>query len=227
MKTILLSSFSGIGLTTKIITAVVAIVVAAGGALYALSQKSYAPETIQFDGRTFYLLSERNGDTGEVISVYDDSPGEAMYVAVYLDSPDAALSDSWFYYQVLYAATPAPEFVREDGAYSAVAFKEKEWGGANSNRAPFHQIRKSDNDSIASLWAFETPEGTIRLYPRYCGASRKNAFICLGFNGAYPGAKEWAESEGAAELERIYNSLAEYPLLHNEELLADMAAAAK
>ena len=72
-------SFIGLGIKVKIITAVVAVIVAAGGVVYTLSQKSYAAKTINFDGQELFLVSEKLD--GEVIKQYSSNPSGAHYIA--------------------------------------------------------------------------------------------------------------------------------------------------
>ncbi|MGI9297444.1 MAG: hypothetical protein ACR2QC_06040 [Gammaproteobacteria bacterium] len=225
--------FAGFGLTAKIIAAAAFAVLAAGGAVYALAEKSYAPETIQFDGRTFHLLSERNGDTGELFSVL--APGEAQYTAAYIDTPEPPQDGriNLFYYQVLYAANPAPEFVRENGTYSSFARMDKDWGDINADNYFHYRIAGTKDGEFARLWAHENGYGEVIAQVTFCGESRPNAFICIGYKaplgrrGAYLRAAEWKNDEGESHLERVYDLLAEYPLAHNEELLADMAEMVK
>ena len=202
------------------------------------SQKSYAPQTIEFDGRTFYLHTELNGDTGKVISVYDENShpsvaGEAIYVAGYSDLPPPRTDGDIFYYQVLYSANPAPELTDENGAYSAVARFAREWGGNNSEGYVFYKVRENDDSIVRiSAWDANYYGKGIRMGGKRCGASRENAHVCISFvaranPGKYPTPQAWKDAEGAAELERVYKLLSEYPLTHNEELLADMAGAVK
>ncbi len=228
----ILAGFTGLGLVAKVVVAVFVIATAAGGAFYAFSQKTYAPKTIHFDGRDFYLVSERDGDTGEVIAVYDETPGEALYVAGYSDSPPPQTNGDIFYYQVFYAENPAPELTDKNGAYSAVARFGREWGERGGEEGwVFFEVRES-GDSIVriSAWDARYYNKGIRMGGKRCGASRKNAHVCIAYilranPEKYPSPQEWTDTEGAAELERIYDLLANYPLSHNEELLSDMAAA--
>ena len=124
--------------------------------------------------------------------------------------------------QTYYAANPAPAFVR-DGAYSAVARLKNLWGGGKDSYLR-DEIRE-EGDSIYKLFAWKTAprengDVLIRTTGIKCGASRKNAYRCITYNSWMPPG---TDAEGAAELERIYDLLAEYPLSHNEELLSDMA----
>ena len=222
-------SFAGFGLAAKVVVGIFVIATAAGGAFYVFSQKTYAPKTIHFDGRDFYLISERDGDTGEVINIDNDANGGTRYVAGYSDiaAPQTGDNLRLLFDQTYYAANPAPAFVR-DGAYSAVARLKNLWGGGNSDSYLRDEIREED-DSIYKLFAWKTAprengDVLIRTTGIKCGASRKNAYRCITYNSWMPPG---TDAEGAAELERIYDLLAEYPLSHNEELLSDMAAAAR
>ena len=250
-------SFIGLSVTVKIITAVVAVIVAAGGVVYTLSQKSYAAKTINFDGRELFLVAERNGYTGKVISAHDADT--VIYAAVYFDFGDytdgvynnpaenyrkwnttAENRKEWnnfFYYQVLYAAHPKQEFV-QDGVYSANAFMNAEWQSewqSSSQENTFgYQIRETTNGDVIRLFIDDPHQVSkdlrVRVHGKRCGVSTKNAFACISYkfkidDNQYATAKEWAEKEGAAHLERMYELLTAYPLAHNEELLADMKLA--
>lgn len=226
-------SFIGLSVTVKIITAVVAVIVAAGGVVYTLSQKSYAAKTINFDGQELFLVSEKLD--GEVIKQYSSNPSGAHYIAGYFDSADVSSSSTKriFTYWVFYNASPEVRFI-QDGVFSAKAYMREDWqeGFVNDSRAYLYQVRESSGDGITELFVHDPYENGKDLFlrGRFCGASQKNAIACIHYwvrerNDQYATAKEWAEKEGAAHLERMYELLTAYPLAHNEELLADMKLA--
>lgn len=227
-------SWAGFGLTAKILAAVFVV----AGAAVSLAEKSYAPQTIQIDGRTFYFYSERNG-AGDVFFPDDNRRGAARYFAGYGHAPELQEKMDAFHYQVFYDATPAPEFAGEDGAYSAYARMKHEWrddtSGEWSDDTPgaylYYQTRKTGGDFFR-LSIYGVDGADLRVYGQRCGGSRKNAFICIAYipwvrNDKYANWKEWTDAEGETHINRVYNALAEYPLSHNEELLADMAEMVK
>ena len=226
-------SFIGLGIKVKIITAVVAVIVAAGGVVYTLSQKSYAAQTINFDGQEFVLVSERFKDTGKMINVFDASA--ARYVAAYAGSDNHTKPDllkRFLYNDVFYDANPKSEFI-QNGVFSAKAYKRKDWQEVvNDPLTYLYQVRESSGDDITQLFVYDPDENgkDLRLTGNHCVTLNANAISCIYYrigerNDQYATAKEWAEKEGAAHLERMYELLTAYPLAHNEELLADMKLA--
>ena len=230
----ILAGFAGLGLAAKVVAGIFVIATAAGGAFYAFSQKTYAPKTIHFDGRDFYLVLETKFSAA--------LEGAEKYGAVYSTATEAEreADEEWqlnnlrLDYYVLYSANPAPEWM-QDGVLSPAAYKAdiKRRHGPNPNpKQLLHEEREKGGESFSAT-VIDTPQPDafrLLVHATRCGASRKNAHVCIAYilranPEKYPSPQEWADAEGAAELERIYDLLANYPLSHNEELLADMAAA--
>ena len=227
-----------------IATIVVAAVMGAGGLLYVLAQQGYASETVRFKGQMFHLATEKPAGAR---TFFDFAPEGPNYVAIYQGETIYSPSGAGKYpkgdvpdllvYKVYYNVAPDDEFVR-DGVYSAAEVMKLKWGDETDGYRRDDEV-KADHYTFATRENDDGDITRVKVVGEYsnnkdfvvrgerCGASRANTFVCVQIrywtrNDQHADLKEWAETKG---VEDLYQALAEYSLVYNEEMMADMKTA--